>query len=263
MTTKNPPALLVENLSVEFDRILDRPLTIKDLILRGNVDGKKQKVVALKNISFDVQHGEVFGIIGRNGAGKSTLMKVMAGLLKPTSGRMRIWGKTSSLLAVGAGFNKDLSGRENIHLFSSYLGRTAQRTKQLFDEIVDFSELEEFIDAPVRTYSSGMVARLGFAIAMVEQPEILLVDEVLGVGDEQFRAKCQKRFRDLRDAGATIVIITHHLGEVKAFCDRSAWLHKGEMKAIGNPDDVVNMFRAHRQKSGAVGAGFRGINEKK
>lgn len=197
---------------------------------------------ALHNVSFQVQRGEVFGIIGRNGSGKSTLLKVIARVLVPQKGRVRIRGKVAPLLELGAGFQFELTGRENIFLNSALLGRTHAETTRLLPEIIDFAEIGEFIDAPVRTYSTGMVARLGFAVATCVQPEILLVDEVLSVGDAQFQDKCLERMYNYRRNGTTILIVSHGMSTIESFCDRAIWLDRGYVRVAGPVKSVVQRY---------------------
>jgi ABC-2 type transport system ATP-binding protein/lipopolysaccharide transport system ATP-binding protein len=197
---------------------------------------------ALENVSFQVQRGEVFGVIGRNGSGKSTLLKVIARVLFPQRGRVRIRGKVAPLLELGAGFQFELTGRENIFLNSALLGRTHAQTTRLLSEIIDFAEVGEFIDAPVRTYSTGMVARLGFAVATCVQPEILLVDEVLSVGDAQFQQKCLDRMYNYRRNGTTILIVSHGMSTIESFCDRAIWLDRGYVRVSGPVKSVVQRY---------------------
>jgi ABC-type polysaccharide/polyol phosphate transport system ATPase subunit len=247
------PALRLDGVSVHYQRIRGRPRSLKEYVIRlsrGELSSNYFK--ALNNVTFQVNKGEVFGVVGRNGAGKSTLLRVLAGILRPTEGRVRIWGKPIPLLGVGAGFNPELTGRENIYLYSSVLGQTYTETDDLFDDIVTFAELADFIDTPIRMYSSGMVARLGFAVAMARSPEILLVDEVLGVGDEQFREKCAGRFREIQDSGTTIVIVTHHMQVINRMCTNAAWLHNGTLKIVGQPKEVVDEFRNFRKQMRAT-----------
>lgn len=197
---------------------------------------------ALRDVSLEVRKGEVFGIIGRNGAGKSTLLKVVARVLRPTEGRVWIKGAVAPLLEFQAGFHPELSGRENVYLNGTLLGFTRRQMADKFERIVDFAELWDFIDAPVRTYSSGMVARLGFAIATDVQPDILIVDEVLSVGDEGFRRKCAQRMNTFREQGATILLVTHSLDMLKTMCTRAIWLDQGIVKAMGAPQEVVDQY---------------------
>jgi ABC-type polysaccharide/polyol phosphate transport system ATPase subunit len=247
------PALRLDGVSVHYQRVRGRPRSLKEFAIRltrGELSTNFFK--ALDNVTFQVNKGEVFGVVGRNGAGKSTLLRVLAGILRPTEGRVRIWGTPIPLLGVGAGFNPELTGRENVYLYSSVLGRTYTETDSIFDDIVAFAELTDFIDTPIRMYSSGMVARLGFAVAMAKNPEILLVDEVLGVGDEQFREKCAVRFREIQESGTTIVIVTHHMQVINRMCTHAAWLHNGTLKIVGQPKEVVDEFRNFRKQMRAT-----------
>jgi lipopolysaccharide transport system ATP-binding protein len=242
--SSNNTAILLENICVYFSRRKEHSNSIKELsirILRGV--GKKRSIKALDDISMDIHRGEVYGVVGRNGSGKSTLLRVLSRITMPTSGRIQIWGKTSPLLGVGAGFHPELTGRENIFLYSSILGRTTARTKAMLDQIVEFSELSDFIDEPIRIYSSGMVARLGFSIAMAEPPEILLVDEVLSVGDESFKDKCKLRFNEFSAGGSTIVFVSHNLKAVQEMCSRSSWLNQGKMMMTGETKDVLRTYQ--------------------
>lgn len=246
-------AVIVENVSVYYQRSRRQASSIKEVaieILRHNLgraqdkDGEGNRVIkALENISLEIKRGEVYGIIGRNGSGKSTLLKVLSRIIVPTSGRIQIWGQVSPLLGVGAGFHPELTGRENIYLYSAILGRSRARTRELFDEIVSFAELEDFIDEPIRIYSSGMVARLGFSIAMAERPEILLVDEVLSVGDERFKDKCNRKFQEFTQAGATIIFVSHNLQAVREMCSRSSWINQGKLVMTGDTQDVIQEYR--------------------
>ena len=199
---------------------------------------------ALDGISLDVHRGEIFGIIGRNGAGKSTLLKVISRVLVPTRGRVRLGGQVAPLLELGAGFHPELTGRENVMLNGTLLGHSLQDLEGRFAEIVEFAELGSFIEAPLRTYSSGMAARLGFAVAAAWQPEILLVDEVLAVGDEAFQRKCHARMQAFRDAGTTILMVTHAMNNVLDLCGRAAWLDHGKIRSLGPASAVVQDYRA-------------------
>jgi len=199
---------------------------------------------ALAGVDLDVLRGEIFGIIGRNGAGKSTLLKVISRVLAPTRGRVFLGGPVSPLLELGAGFHPELTGRENVMLNGTLLGHGLRELEARMDEIIEFSELGSFIEAPLRTYSSGMAARLGFAVATAWQPQILLVDEVLAVGDEGFQEKCHERMKRFRDAGATIVMVTHSMGTVTALCSRVAWLDRGKIRSTGTAERVIEDYRA-------------------
>ena len=198
---------------------------------------------ALHDIDLSVYRGEVFGLIGRNGAGKSTLLKVVSRVLRPTKGRTVLYGKIAPLLELGAGFHPELSGRENVFLNGALLGYSRKEMEACFDQIVDFSELRSFIDAPIRTYSSGMYARLGFAVATAHIPDILLVDEILSVGDEAFQQKCFNRITEFRESGATIIMVSHSLQQIEKMCQRVAWIDHGNMEIIGPPSQVIAAYR--------------------
>lgn len=199
---------------------------------------------ALRRVSLRVRPGERLGVIGRNGAGKSTLLQVIARIATPTEGSARVRGRVAPLLQLGAGFDLELSGRENIALNGALLGIRKADLARLFSSIVEFSELDAFIDAPLRTYSSGMAARLGFAMATAVRPDILLLDEVLAVGDEAFQEKCLERIRDYTSTGTTMVLVTHDAALIRQECDRAVWLDGGRMLADGPPDEVLNAYRA-------------------
>ncbi|HUC04031.1 MAG TPA: ABC transporter ATP-binding protein, partial [Acidimicrobiales bacterium] len=198
---------------------------------------------ALKDVSFSVNEGETVGILGRNGSGKSTLLKCVCGVLQPTAGQVVVRGKLAGLLELGAGFQQDLTGRENIYLNGSLLGMTKREVDRVFDDIVEFSELEEFIDGPVKFYSSGMYVRLGFAVAVNVDPDVLLVDEVLAVGDERFQRKCIDRVRQFQREGRTIMLVTHSPDQVRSICDRAVVLSHGELVTDCNPGEAVRIFR--------------------
>ena len=197
---------------------------------------------ALRAVNLEVVSGETFGIVGRNGAGKSTLLKVVARVLRPTEGRVWVRGRVAPLLELGAGFHPELTGRENVYLNSALLGFAKAQTDARFEEIVDFAEVRNFIDAPMRTYSTGMWARLGFAVATTIRPDILIVDEVLSVGDERFREKCTQRIEEFRGQGTTTVIITHNTALVRELCDRAGWLEAGQLRAVGDPAEVTREY---------------------
>jgi len=197
---------------------------------------------ALKDISFDVDHGESVGIIGRNGAGKSTLLKILSRITRPSKGQVVLYERVNSLLEIGTGFNTELSGRDNIYLNGSFLGMKKSEIKQKFDEIVDFSGIEEFIDTPVKYYSSGMFVRLAFSVAVHLTPETLLLDEVLSVGDAEFQRKSFSKMQELLSSGSTIVFVSHNQNAVKEICKRVIWLEKGEIKMDGKSENVVNNY---------------------
>ncbi len=207
---------------------------------------------ALKDVSFEVKRGEVLGVIGRNGAGKSTLLQIICGTVTPTSGAVEVMGRVAALLELGAGFNPEFTGRENVYLNASIMGLTRDETDRAFDGILAFSELAEFIDEPVKTYSSGMYVRLAFAVAIHTNPDVLIVDEALSVGDVAFRNKCIRRVQDLRAQGTTILFVSHDLSTLQLICDRAIWLEKGAIKAAGDPVAVSQNY--HAAMMGEVGA---------
>jgi len=218
--------------------------SLKNTILRG----KRQtfeEFLALDKVSFSIKHGETFGIIGPNGSGKSTLLKLIANIIQPTGGKIVSNGSISALLELGAGFHPDLTGRENIYINSAILGMRKKDVDRRFDDIVSFSELEKFIDTPVKNYSSGMYMRLGFSIAINVDPDILLVDEVLAVGDQSFQAKCYKVLYDIMKRGKTIIIVSHDLETISDLCSRVAFLKEGKVVDMGNPVRVVSQYRAY------------------
>jgi ABC-type polysaccharide/polyol phosphate transport system ATPase subunit len=235
--------------SIHYRREINRPTSLKEYVAR-RVRGRipNEMFQAIEDVSLDVREGEVFGVVGRNGAGKSTLLRAVAGIIRPTGGRLRVWGRVTALLGVGAGFHPELTGRENVYLYSSLLGMTRGDTSVMFDDILEFSELKDFIDSPLRVYSTGMIARLGFAVAMARPPEIMLVDEVLGVGDEMFREKCRIRFNAFVAGGATILLVSHNLEEVGNLCVRAVWLHRGRVAEIGDAGPVVGAYRLFQQE---------------
>src|SRR6266576_4237016 len=197
---------------------------------------------ALTDVAFSVPKGSTFGIIGRNGSGKSTALKVVAGITKPTTGTVRVTGRISALIELGAGFHPEISGRENVFINGIMLGLTKREIARRFDEIVEFAEMKDFIDAPVKTYSSGMYMRLGFAVAIHVDPEVLLVDDVLAVGDEGFTHKCLDKFAEFKRRGKTVLIVTHSLNLVERLCDEAVWLDAGEKQSEGDPKRVVGAY---------------------
>jgi lipopolysaccharide transport system ATP-binding protein len=204
---------------------------------------------ALRDVSFDVPRGSVFGIIGRNGAGKSTLLKVLSRITEPTSGEARLYGRVASLLEVGTGFHPELTGRENVFLNGSILGMSRREIRARFDEIVAFAEIEKFLDTPVKRYSSGMYVRLAFAVAAHVDPDILLVDEVLAVGDAAFQRKCLGKIESVSEEGRTVVLVSHNMNVVGQLCNNVAWLRSGELRAIGNPTKVITEYLAEGRES--------------
>jgi len=209
--------------------------------LQGRV--RVRDVWAVRDIDLNVRRGEVFGIVGRNGAGKSTLLRLAAGVLRPTSGRVVVHGwPVTPLLEIGAGFHHDLTGRENVYLNATLLGHSKHEVDARYESIVDFAELAEVMDEPLRTYSSGMTARLGFSVATAWEPNVLLVDEVLAVGDEAFRKKCEARIEEFRRRSATVLLVSHQSSQLLAISSRVAWVDEGRIRAIGDPQDVVTKY---------------------
>ncbi len=245
-------AIEVRHMSKQFKIENDRALTLKDRIIFWNRNQVEFHHV-LKDINLDIKKGETVALIGTNGSGKSTLLKLMTKIIYPNEGTIETNGKLTSLLELGAGFHPDFTGRENIYFNASIFGLTRQDIDQRIAEIIAFSELEEFIDRPIRTYSSGMYMRLAFSVAINVDADILLIDEILAVGDQHFQDKCYAKLRELRDAGKTIVIVTHSLSVVKELCHRAIWIYKGEFKLDGEPAYVIDEYlkqiqRDHKDK---------------
>lgn len=233
----------VNNVSMKFRLTTDRIMSLKEFIIAfAKRKLKYEDFWVFKNISFEVKKGEVVGIIGRNGAGKSTLLKIISGVLKPTEGTVSIGGNIVPMLELGAGFDVELSGRENIYLNGAILGYSEEFLGKKYEEIVEFSELRKFIDMPIRNYSSGMLMRLAFSIATVVQPEILIVDEILSVGDEAFQKKSRERMFELMSGGTTVLFVSHSLEQIREMCDRVLWLEDGEIKMLGETDEVCDSY---------------------
>jgi ABC-type polysaccharide/polyol phosphate transport system ATPase subunit len=238
-----PPAIKVENVSVTYRTSLEKKPTFKSTVIRmGRRERTVREIEAVRGVSLEVRRGSVVGIMGANGAGKSTLVRTMAGILPPTEGRVEVQGRVSTLLALGVGFNKDLTGRQNVKLGGLAAGLTREQLDSKYEDIVEFAELEEFMDMPMRTYSSGMYGRLGFSVAVNMEPDILLIDEALSVGDARFRKKSAQRMRDLCGGGRTIVLVSHALGTIVDLCDVAVWMHKGELQMQGEPQEVIDAY---------------------
>jgi ABC-2 type transport system ATP-binding protein len=234
-------AIEVRDISKKFRLYRDRPTSVKQRLLSSR--SRAEDFWALHDVTLDVPEGASIGLIGENGSGKTTLLKIIAGILRPTAGVVRQRGRLAPLLELGAGFHPELTGRENVYLNASFLGLTRKDVDRVYESIVAFAELEDFMDSQVKFYSSGMLVRLGFAVAVHVDPEVLLIDEVLAVGDEAFQAKCVERVRQFQLDGRTIVLVTHALDMVVAICDRAVMLHRGRVHASGRPDDVVRDMR--------------------
>ena len=241
------PVLTLENVTKEFRTYHRYHAGLKALVLDPRQimrHRERDTFLAINKVSFAVREGETFGILGRNGAGKSTLLALIAGVLRPTSGRISVQGHISPLLELGIGFTLELTGVENILINGVLLGLRRKQIEAKLDDIIDFSGLSSFIDQPLKTYSSGMLGRLGFAIAIHAQPDILLVDEVLAVGDAEFQEKCSARIMDLQKAGVTIVLVSHNLYTVETICDRALWIDKGGIVTLGSPQEVVARYQS-------------------
>jgi ABC-type polysaccharide/polyol phosphate transport system ATPase subunit len=236
-------AIKVEDLSITYRTSLERRPTIKSTLLRA---GRRERFIAeieaVKDVSFDVPRGSVLGVVGANGAGKSTLVRSIAGILPPTSGRVEVNGRVSTLLALGVGFNRKLTGRENVVLGGLAAGWTRDELAEKYDQIVKFAELKKFMDYPMRTYSSGMYGRLAFSVAVNMDPDILLIDEALSVGDPRFKRKSMRRMRKLCEADSTVVLVSHALQSIKDLCDHVIWLHEGELKMWDEPETVIEAY---------------------
>src|SRR5260221_3222688 len=238
-------AIRLIDVSIRYRMPTEPVRTIKEQVIRY-IQGQRTQYRdfwGLREVSLDVKQGEFIAFIGRNGAGKSTLLKVAARVLRPTAGRVLIRGTVASIIELGTGFHPELTGRENIFIHGSMLGYTNKQINLKFNQIVDFAELAEFIDSPIRTYSTGMIARLGFAIAIDVDPDILIVDEVLAVGDEAFQQKCIVKMNQLRQIGVTILYVTHAVDSLANLCDRAVLIDQGRIRAVGTPRDVIEIYR--------------------
>jgi ABC-type polysaccharide/polyol phosphate transport system ATPase subunit len=236
-------SVLVHDVSVTYKTSLDKRPTFKSTLKRlGRRERVVREVEALKHVSFHVPQGSVLGVIGANGAGKSTLMRAIAGILPPTSGKVEVYGRVSTLLALGVGFNKDLTGRDNVRLGGLAAGLDRAVLAEKYDEIVEFAELGDFMDMPMRTYSSGMYGRLAFSVAVNMDPDILIIDEALSVGDARFKRKSFRKMRELCGQARTIVLVSHALQSVRDLCDQVIWMHEGEMRMFGPPDEVIEAY---------------------
>jgi ABC-type polysaccharide/polyol phosphate transport system ATPase subunit len=245
MAMSDSIAVKLEDVSVAYRVPRERMSGVKEFAIQW----LKRRIhydhlLAVRQASFKVNQGELFGVIGKNGAGKSTLLKLMARVLMPTEGRVWVRGRVAPLLELGAGFHPELTGRENVYLYGTILGYSRDEMDRLFDRVVDFAELWDFIDAPLRTYSTGMVARLAFAVVTCRAPDILLVDEVLSVGDMGFQQKCIQRMEGFIDEGSTLIIVSHNMNLISQRCDRVLWLAGGEVKAMGSASEIVKLYTA-------------------
>ena len=234
-------AIKVDNVSKSFKLYYDKPSTLKERLVFWNKKKSEDRVV-LNDINLEIQKGETVALIGVNGSGKSTLLKLMTKIIYPTKGKITTNGKLTSLLELGAGFHPDFTGRENIYFNASIFGLTAKEIDKRVDDIIEFSELGDLIEAPVRTYSSGQYMRLAFSVAINVDAEILLIDEILAVGDQHFQEKCYNKLKELKNSGKTIVIVSHSLETLKQFCDRGIWINEGKIQIDGNINEVVDKY---------------------
>ena len=243
------PIVSVKNISLKFKMEQNRANSLKEFCVRWlKRDLKSEDFWALTDVSFDVEKGDVIGIIGHNGAGKSTLLKVISGIMKPTKGTIEAHGNIVPMLELGSGFDMELSGRENIYLNGAILGYSEEFLNEKYDEIVAFSELGNFIEAPLRTYSSGMLARLAFSVACIVEPEILIVDEILSVGDADFQEKSRARMMELMTGGTTVFFVSHSLKQIREMCNKVVWLEHGKIQAIGKTEEICNMYEGAKHK---------------
>lgn len=238
----------VDHVSMDFRMDVNRTTNLKEWVINA-LSGKRkvERFHALRDVSFQVSRGEVLGLIGRNGAGKSTILKVISGIYKPTQGKAETQGRIVPMLELGCGFDLELTGRENILLNGAILGYSQDFLQSRLQEIIDYSELGEFIEMPIKTYSSGMLARLAFSVATVVKPDVLIVDEILSVGDERFQRKSHARMLELMSGGTTVLFVSHSLPQIRDMCDRVVWLDHGTVRAIGPADEVCDQYAAFTQ----------------
>jgi ABC-type polysaccharide/polyol phosphate transport system ATPase subunit len=243
LSASSAPSIVVQHVSVTYRTTFERKPTLRSMVTRmGRGEKVVREIEAVRDVSFEIPHGTVLGIVGANGAGKSTLVRTIAGILPPTHGRIDVYGRVSTLLALGVGFNKDLSGRDNVRLGGLAAGLARDQLEAKYEEIVAFAELGDFMDMPMRTYSSGMYGRLAFSVAVNMDPDILLIDEALAVGDARFRRKSANKMRELCGQAHTIVLVSHALGSIRELCDQAIWMDRGVMRMWDEPEAVVDAY---------------------
>lgn len=237
-------AIEVNDVTMRFNMNKERVDHLKEYVIKiFQRQLRFEEFLALKNITFSVEKGDVFGIVGLNGSGKSTLLKVISGILKPSSGTVHTCGSIAPLIELGAGFDMELTARENVFLNGSVLGFSKKTMEEKFDSIIDFAEVEDFIDVPMKNFSSGMIARVGFSIATMTKPDILIVDEILSVGDFRFQEKCEKRINEMMSGGTTVLIVSHSIDQIERLCKHCLWLERGSMKMLGDKADVCYAYK--------------------
>ena len=242
------PIIKVDHVTMKFNLMEEKVDTLKEFVVKL-IKGKLfyNEFIALNDVSLTIEKGDVFGLIGFNGAGKSTLLKIIAGVLKPSSGKVEVSGNIAPLIEVGAGFDPELTAKENIFLNGAILGHSREFLEEHFDSIIDFAELRDFVNVPVKNFSSGMYARLGFAIATEVQPDILIVDEVLSVGDYVFQKKCEERIQGMLSQGTTVILVSHDINMVKNLCNRAVWLDHGLVKDVGTSQSICSEYESNMQ----------------
>lgn len=234
----------VNHVSMRFNMSKERVDHLKEFVIKAiRRQLHFEEFLALNDVSFAIEQGDVFGIVGLNGSGKSTLLKVISGILKPSEGTVNTYGSIAPLIELGAGFDMELTARENIFLNGSVLGFSKKMMEEKFDEIIDFAEIGEFVDVPMKNFSSGMIARVGFSIATMTKPDILIVDEILSVGDFRFQEKCEKRINEMMSGGTTVLIVSHSIDQIERLCNHCLWLEHGNIKMLGDKEEVCNAYK--------------------
>ena len=236
-------AVEVKNVTMKFNLAKEKTDSLKEYVIRAiKKQNHKDEFYALQNVSFSIEKGDAFAIVGSNGSGKSTVLKIISGIFRQTEGEVVINGKIAPMIELGAGFDSDLTARENIYLNGAVLGYPRKFMDTKFSEIIDFSELWDFVDVPVKNFSSGMQARLGFAVATIVKPDILIVDEILSVGDAHFQEKCEAKMSEMRQNGTTLVLVSHSIDQVKAVCNHACWINKGTLMAVGEVEEICDLY---------------------